>query len=92
MVCNIATQDGIQAALQRRTLARVLRMHREAMHPKPVKDMEALISHIVEWEDRWNRMEKEHKGPTTGDLEDGCLNGVVPAGDSGHDPPESRQR
>ena len=69
MVRNIATQDGIQAWHQlylhynRRTFARVLRMHREAMHPKPVKDMEALISHIVEWEDRWNRMAKEHKDP-----------------------------
>ena len=69
MVRNIAIQDGIQAwhrlylHYNRRTFARVLRMHREAMHPKPVKDMEALISHIVEWEDRWNRMAKEHKDP-----------------------------
>ena len=58
MVRNIATQDGIQAwhrlylHCNRRTFASVLRKHREAMHPKPVKDMEALISHIVEWEDR----------------------------------------
>ena len=71
MVRNIATQDGIQAwhrlylHYNRRTFARVLRMHREAMHPKPVKDMEALISQIVEWEDRWNRMAKEHKDPLT---------------------------
>ena len=49
MVRNIATQDGIQAwhrlywHYNRRTFARVLRMHQEAMHPKPVKDMEALI-------------------------------------------------
>ena len=55
MVRNIATQDDIQAwhrlclHYNRRTFARVLRMHREAMHPKPVKDMEALISHIIEW-------------------------------------------
>ena len=69
MVRNIATQDGIQAwhrlyrHYNRRTFARILRMHREAMHPMPVKDMEALISHIVEWEDRWNRMAKEHKDP-----------------------------
>ena len=68
-VRNIATHDGIQAwhrlylHYTRRTFARVLRMHWEAMHPKPVKDMEALISHIVEWEDRWNRMAKEHKDP-----------------------------
>ena len=69
MVRNIATQDGIQAwhplylHNTRRTFARVLRMHREAMHPKPVKDMDALTSPIVEWEDRWNRMAKEHKDP-----------------------------
>ena len=63
MVRNIATQDGIQAALQRRTFARVLRMHREAMHPKPVKDMETLISHIVGWEDRLNRMSRSTKDP-----------------------------
>ena len=68
-VRNMATQDGIQAwhrlywHYNRRTFARILRMHREAMHPKPVKDMEALISHIVEWEDRWNRMAKKHKDP-----------------------------
>ena len=66
MVRNIATQDGIQAWHRlyrhhnRRTFARV---HQEAIHPKPVEDMEALISHIVEWEDRWNRMAKEHKDP-----------------------------
>ena len=69
MVRNIATQDGIQAwhrlyrHCNRRTFARIQRMHREATHPKPVKDMEALISQIVEWEDRWNRMAKEHKDP-----------------------------
>ena len=69
MVRNVATQDGIQAWHRlyrhhnRRTFARVLRMHREAMHPKLVKEMEALISHIVEWEDRWNRMAREHKDP-----------------------------
>ena len=54
MVRNIAAQDGIKAwhrlylHYNRRTFARVLRMHREAMHPKPVKDMEALISHTVD--------------------------------------------
>jgi hypothetical protein len=69
MVRNIATQDGIQAwhrlyrHYNRRTFARILRMHKEAMHPKPVKDMGSLISHVVEWEDRWNRMAKEHKDP-----------------------------
>ena len=54
MVRNIATQDGIQAwhglyrHCNRKTFARVLRMHWEAMNPKLVKDLEALISHILE--------------------------------------------
>jgi hypothetical protein len=66
MVRNVSSQDGILAwhrlyrHYNRRTLARVLRMHKEAMHPKHVKDFHVLISSIVEWEDRWNRMEKEH--------------------------------
>ena len=69
MVRNIPSQDGIQAwhrlyrHYNRRTFARVLRVHREAMHPKPVKDLGMLISCVVEWEDRWNRMAKEHKTP-----------------------------
>ena len=40
-------------------MARVLRMHNEAMHPKPVKDINQLISSIVTWEDKWSRMAKE---------------------------------
>ena len=69
MVRNVISQDGIQAwhrlyrHYNRRTFARVLRVHKEAMHPKPVKDMNSLISHVVEWEDRWNRMAKEHRNP-----------------------------
>ena len=70
MVRNSASQDGIQAwhrlyrHYNRRTFARVLRVHKEAMHPKPVKDLGTLISQIVEWEDRWNRMAKEHNTPS----------------------------
>lgn len=69
MVRNIASQDGIQAwhrlyrHYNRRTFARILRVHKEAMHPKPVKDLSQLISQIVGWEDRWNRMAKEHRDP-----------------------------
>ncbi len=45
MVRGVATQDGILAwhrlyrHYSRRTLARVLRRHREAMHPKVVSDI-----------------------------------------------------
>ena len=67
MVRGVASQDGVLAwhrlyrHYNRRTLARVLRMHREAMHPKAVPDLSSLISRIVEWEDKWDRMAKEHK-------------------------------
>ncbi len=66
MARNVLMQDGI-VAWQRwyrhhnwRTMARVLRMHKEAMHPKPVKDIGQLISSIVAWEDKWGRMANEH--------------------------------
>ena len=68
MIRGVATQDGILAwhrlyrHYNRRTLARVLRMHREAMHPKVVTDIGSLISRIVNWEDKWARMAKEHTG------------------------------
>ena len=66
MIRNIADQDGILAwhrlyrHYNRRTLARVLRIHREAMHPKSSRSVENLISDIVEWEDRWEKMAKEY--------------------------------
>ena len=53
MVRNVALQDGILAWHRlyrhhnRRTMARALRMHKEAMHPKPAKDLGQLISSIV---------------------------------------------
>ncbi len=34
-------------------------MDKEAMHPKPVKDIGQLISRIVTGEDKWGRMAKE---------------------------------
>ncbi len=43
-------------------MARLLRMHREAMHPKVVTNIESLITRIVDLEDEWARMAKEHAG------------------------------
>lgn len=69
MVRNTPLQDGVLAwhrlyrHYNRRTFARILRVHKEAMHPKPVKDLSRLISQVVEWEDKWNAMAKEHKDP-----------------------------
>ena len=49
MVRNTPFQDGVLAwhrlyrHYNRRTFARILRVHKEAMHPKPVKDLGKLI-------------------------------------------------
>ncbi len=68
MLRGVAVQDGTLAGhrlyrhYNRRTLARVLKMHRAAMHPKTVTDIGSLIFRIVEWEDKWARMAKAHTG------------------------------
>ena len=67
MVKAVDTHDGVLAwqklyrHFNRRTLARILRAHREVMHPKGQKDMTNLISAILEWEDKWRKMEKGEK-------------------------------
>ena len=67
MVKNVINNDGVLAYhrlyrhYNRRTLARVLRMTREALHPKAVHDLKQLISKVVEWEDKLARMAAEHK-------------------------------
>ena len=66
MIRSVPDQDGILAwhrlyrHYNRITFSRVLRIHREAMHPKPSSDIWNVISNIVEWEDKWTRMAKEH--------------------------------
>ena len=42
-------------------MARVLRLTREALHPKAVHDLKQLISKVVEWEDELVRMAAKHK-------------------------------
>ena len=36
-------------------------MTREALHPKAVHDLKQLISKVVEWEEKLDRMAAEHK-------------------------------
>ncbi len=66
MVRSAPWQDGILAWRglnshhNRRAMARVLTMPKEAMYPKPVKHISQLISNIVSWEDKWGRMAKGH--------------------------------
>ena len=67
MVKNVLNNDGVLAYHRlykhhnRRTLARVLRLTRETLHPKAVHDLKQLISKEVEWEDKWARMAAGHK-------------------------------
>ena len=64
MVRACDSGDGIQAFSRlskhynKRTIARMLRLHREVMHPKQVP-MDGLIAAIMEWEEKWRRMETE---------------------------------
>ena len=64
MVKASSAGDGIQAwsrlhkHYNKRTVARLIRLHREIMNPKK-GDMENLVTAIMEWEDKWNRMEVE---------------------------------
>ena len=59
--------DGIKAwgrlarQYNRRTMARMLRIHKECMYPREVK-MAEVVTGILAWEDRWTRMMKEHDG------------------------------
>ena len=47
----------------RRTISRVMRVHREVMYPKKTGNVNQLMEKIVEWEQKWNKMqrEEEHK-------------------------------
>ena len=67
MVKGIPAGDGLAAWVQlninfnRKTLARTLRAHKEAMHPKQAA-MSHLLSAITEWEEKWRRMSKDVVG------------------------------
>jgi hypothetical protein len=69
MVKGVTVGDGLSAWVQlninfnRKTLAKTLRVHREAMHPKQAS-MTNLMSAITEWEEKWRTMVKD----TTGEL------------------------
>ena len=64
MVENVPNNDGVLAYhrlhrhYNQRTLSRVLRKTRDALHPKAVQDLK-LTSKVVEWEDKWARMAAE---------------------------------
>jgi hypothetical protein len=65
IVKAVENQDGLVAwqrlhsHFNRRTLARVLRCHREVMHPKTQKELGGLVTAIMEWEEKWRKMIRE---------------------------------
>ena len=54
----------LHAKHSRRTVARIMRIHKECMYPSQVKDVKLLTSAIFQWEDKWNAMLKEMKDPS----------------------------
>ena len=58
----------LHAKYSRRTLAKILRIHKECMYPSHIKDVKLLTSAIFQWEDKWNAMLKEMKDPNVPDL------------------------
>ena len=54
----------LHAKLSRRTLARIMRIHKECTFPIQVKDVKLLTSATCQWEDKRNAMFKEMKDPT----------------------------
>ena len=58
----------LHAKYSRRTLARIMRIHKECMYPSQVKDVKLLTSAIFQWEDKWNAMLKEMKDPSVPEL------------------------
>ena len=59
LVRSTTTLDGVHAwgALctnyARRTMARLFRIQRDCMYPKPARDMQQLKTCILAWEERW---------------------------------------
>ena len=63
----------------RRTLARIVRIHKACVYPSQVKDVKLLTSVISQWEDKWNAMLKEMTGPNVRELRKmAAFSGVVP--------------
>ena len=52
----------------RRTVARIMRIHKECMYPSQVKDVKLLTSATFQWEDKWNALLKEMKDPSVQEL------------------------
>ena len=58
----------LHAKYSRRTVARIMRIHKECMCPSWMKDVKLLTSAIFQWEDKWNAMLKEMKDPSVPEL------------------------
>ena len=64
-VKSVQERDGLVAwsrlhsCYNRRTLARLMRVHRDLMYPAAAKDAQSLIAAILQWEDKWRKMIQE---------------------------------
>ena len=62
IVSGVTDRDGLVAwqklykHFNRRTLARILRDHKEAMHPRTQNYLSKLVGSMMEWEDKCRRM------------------------------------
>ena len=57
--------DGVEAwgmlhkKYNQKTMGRMLRQQRECMYPRAAKKLEEVEPMVMEWEQRWKRMERE---------------------------------
>ena len=58
----------LHAKYSRRTVARIMRIHKECMYPSQEKDVKLLTSAIFQWEEKWKAMLKEMKYPSVLEL------------------------
>jgi hypothetical protein len=77
----------LQKHYSKRTVARLLRLHREVMYPKQA-ELGQLVTAIMEWEDKWRRMEVEMNVKDKIPVEDGRILGAVSVGGPELDLPE----
>lgn len=65
VVERVVSLDGVEAwgalheKYNQKTMGRMFRQQRECMYPKVAKKLEDVESAVMEWEQKWRRMEKE---------------------------------
>ena len=66
IVKSVVESDGykawgrLHAKYNKRTLARLMRVHKECMYPEQVRDISKLTAAILSWEEKWRLMMAEY--------------------------------